>query len=341
MIVIDLLCKVENMNNDIKKEASAFIGNILDEKIKTTIKPELIPSELKIRQQWLLFKVALVDGKLKKYPFTVRNRSEGWNLAKNQSSFEIAYRTFINNSNYAGIGFAITEDDPYICIDFDHVYNPTTEEWNQQALEEIKKFNSYTEFSPSGTGVHVFVIGKMKKAGRRKEQTDGTGREVYAGRHYMTVTGNHLPGTPLEINEAQEIIDELYDKWFPEKMEVSAKRKASVNDFKIFDIPKSLTNDLNNPLKGLRPTKGQIIEYCMNAPNGFGEKFNKIFNGDISKYNSKSEADMALAGMIAFHTSDYRIIEEIIHESALWDKKWERDDYCQRTIMTAIRNRRG
>ncbi|MFZ2497861.1 hypothetical protein [Methanosarcina sp.] len=329
------------MNKDIKNETDTFISNSIDVKMRTAIKPESIPLELKSSDQWLLFKLALVDGKLKKYPFTIRNRMESWNLAENQSSFEIAYRTFTNNPDYSGIGYAITESDPFTCIDFDKVYNPIMEEWNQQALEEIKKFNSYTEFSPSGTGVHVFVIGKMKKAGRRKEQTDGTGREMYSDLHYMTVTGNHLPGTPLEINEAQEIIDELYDKWFPEKMEVSAKRKASVNDFKRFEIPKSLTNDPNNPLKGLRPTKGQVIEYCMSAPNGFGDKFVRLFNGDISGYGSESDADMALAGIIAFHTSDYRIIEEIIHESKLWDKKWERDDYCQRTIMTAIRNRGG
>ena len=45
--------------------------------------------------------------------------------------------------------------------------------------------------------------------------------------------------------------------------------------------------------------------------------------------------------MIAFHTSDYLHNKEIIQESALWDEKWERNDYCQRTIMTAIRNRWG
>jgi len=316
------------------------VSNCIDVEIRN-VNPESIPVALKSRDQWILFKAALVDGRLKKYPVTVRNRMEGWNLAENQSSFEIAYRTFTNNSDYSGIGYVITGGDPFTCIDFDHVYNPTMEEWNQQALEEIKKLNSYTEFSPSRTGVHVFVKGKMKKAGRRKEQTDGTGREMYSDLHYMTVTGNHVPGTPFEINEAQEIIDEFYDKWFPEKMEVSAKRKASANDFRISEIQKSVTYNPNSPLKDLHPTKDQVIQLCKDAPSGFGEKFNKIFNGDVSKYASKSEADMALAGMIAFHTSDYGIIMEIIHESALWDNKWERDDYCQGTIMTVIRNRWG
>ena len=329
------------MSKVVKKVTDVSISQSAHAKIRKTINPISIPSELKDRQQWILFKVEFVDGRLKKYPVTVLNRRKGWNLAENQSSFEIAYRTFINTPHYAGIGYAITENDPYTCIDFDHVYNPTTEEWNQQALEEIKKLNSYTEFSPSETGVHVFIKAKMKKAGTKKEQPDGTDREVYSGRHYMTVTGNHVPGTPLEINEAQEIIDEFYEKWFPDQMEVPARRKAPGNDFRMFEVQKSVTSNPNSPLKGLHPTKDQVIELCKEAPSGFGQKFNKIFNGDISKYESKSEADMALAGIIAFHTSDYGIIKEIIHESALWDKKWERDNYCQRTIMTAIRNRWG
>lgn len=329
------------MNQKTNNGTDNSISNCIDKKTRTTIKPECIPLDLKNRSQWILFKFAMVDGKLKKYPFTVLNRMKGWKLDENQSNFEIAYRTFNNNSDYAGIGFVVTKNDPLTCIDFDHVYNPTTEEWNQQALEEVKKLNSYTEFSPSGTGVHVFVKGNTTKPGTRREQSDGTGREMYSDLHYMTVTGNHVPGTPLEINEAQEAINELYEKWFPEKLGVSTKRKAPVNNFKRCDIPQSVTNNPNSPLKGLHPTKDEVIELCKEAPSGFGEKFNKVFNGDISKYESKSEADMALAGMIAFHTSDYGIIKEIIQESALWDNKWERDDYCQRTIMTAIRNRWG
>ena len=209
------------MNNEAKNETDNSISNCIDEK-PMTINPDSIPLELKIHNQWILFKFASVDGKLKKFPCNVRGQMKGWNLPKNQSSFELVHRTFTNNHEYSGIGFVVTENDPYICIDFDHVYNPNTGEWNQQALEEITKLNSYTEFSPSGTGVHVFVKSKMVKTGRRKDQPDGTGREMYSALHYMTVTGNHIPGTPPEINEAQETIDDFYEKWFPENEKLAS-----------------------------------------------------------------------------------------------------------------------
>lgn len=171
---------------------------------RTTIIQESIPLELKDRIQWVLFRYKIVDGKLRKCPFNVWNQMKDWNLPENQSSFELVYRTFNSNRGYSGIGFVITESDPYICIDFDHVYDPVNREWNLQAFEEIQKLNSYTEFSPSGTGVHVFVKGKMIKAGRRQKQSDGTDREMYSNLHYMTVTGNHVPDTPFEINETQK-----------------------------------------------------------------------------------------------------------------------------------------
>ena len=85
MVVSDHLFQVIYMNKDIKNETDTFISNSIDVKMRTAIKPESIPLKLKCRDQWLLFKLALVDGKLKKYPFTVRNRSEGWNLAKTQT----------------------------------------------------------------------------------------------------------------------------------------------------------------------------------------------------------------------------------------------------------------
>lgn len=320
-------------------EENINFNNSIDVEL-TAINEDSIPLELKDRIQWILFKYEMIDGKLRKYPFNVQNQMKNWNLPENQSCFELVCRTLNNNHDYSGIGFVMTENDPYICIDFDHVYDPITKKWTQQAWEEIRKLNSYTEFSPSGTGVHVFVKGKMIKAGTRKKQPDGTDREMYFEKHYMTVTGNHVPETPLEINGTQEAIDELYDKWFSDKKELSPKRKTSVNDFKVFDMPNSLINN-SSPSKCLSLTKNQVINFCKNAPSGFGEKFNKIFNGDISMYESKSHADMALAGMIAFHTYDYEMVKDIIQESALWDKKWERDDYCQRTIMTAIRNRWG
>jgi primase-polymerase (primpol)-like protein len=166
---------------------------------------------------------------------------------------------------------------------------------------------------------------------------------MYFDKHYLTVTGEVVDGFTSEIKEVDpELILYLYNKWFPEKANKPAKRETSVKtDFKTLYLPEPVVNDPNDPLQCLSSNKDQVMLLCRNAPAGFGKKFDRLFTGEISEYKSKSEADMAIAGIIAFHTSDYSIIKEIIQESALWDKKWERDDYWKRTIMTAIRNRWG
>lgn len=70
--------------------------------------------------------------------------------------------------------------------------------------------DTYTEYSPSWNkatgedGVHLLVEGKpasSKKVGNI---------EVYGEKHYLTITPNHLTGTPTTINPRQEALEALY-----------------------------------------------------------------------------------------------------------------------------------
>lgn len=78
-----------------------------------------------------------------------------------------------------------------------------------------------------------------------------------------------------------------------------------------------------------------IIEIASNASNG--SKFNRLFSGDDSGYASHSEADQALCSMLAFYTKDHSQIDSIFRKSSLYREKWERDDYREKTIETALR----
>ena len=55
------------------------------------------------------------------------------------------------------LGFALTSEDPLVCVDLDGCRNPTTGELAEWAVTLIGEFNSYTELSPSGTGVKIFI----------------------------------------------------------------------------------------------------------------------------------------------------------------------------------------
>lgn len=96
-----------------------------------------------------------------------------------------------------------------IAASIDNCRNASTgqiESWAQMIVERL---HSYTELSPSGSGLHIIVKAKLPAGGRKANQI-----EIYDCSRYFTFTGDHLVGTPLEINESQIDITTLYEVIF-------------------------------------------------------------------------------------------------------------------------------
>jgi putative DNA primase/helicase len=72
--------------------------------------------------------------------------------------------------------------DPYTGIDLDDCADADGEIalW---ALEIARYFDSYTELSASGSGLHIIVRGEVPN--RRKDEV-----EVYSSKRFFTVTGH-------------------------------------------------------------------------------------------------------------------------------------------------------
>jgi VirE N-terminal domain/D5 N terminal like len=77
-----------------------------------------------------------------------------------------------------------------------------------------------------------------------------------------------------------------------------------------------------------------VIKHTLSAPNG--EKVRALLEGDVSGYDSQSEADIALCCYIARYTKDHEQIDRIFRRSGLMRSKWARDDYRAATIAKAI-----
>ena len=83
-------------------------------------------------------------------------------------------------------------------------------------------------------------------------------------------------------------------------------------------------------------------EILIRASEVCGERFDKLWTGDDSDYESRSQADLALAGALAFicGPGEEDRVEELMWQSELVRPKWERDDYLsQRTIPRAYEGR--
>ena len=171
----------------------------------------LIPDELKTYNQWVPWKYGEEhsNGKSRttKMPYSTKGTIARVNEPKTWDSYENVVAVY-NGGRWSGIGFVFTGIDPFGGLDYDGVRNPDTGEWNSELLVEIISLGSYAEISPSGEGAHVIFKGSVPGPKHR----NGC-REMYDKNRYFTVTGNHIPGTPLEIKEVSEkILASVYAK---------------------------------------------------------------------------------------------------------------------------------
>lgn len=212
---------------------------------------------------------------------------------------------------YDGYGFVFTEHDPYAGIDFDNcvvdgVIDPIVWEW-------VQRLDSYAEFSPSGTGIHVIVRATMPggKGCKHVEREI----EMYDRARFFTITNRHIEGTPLTVNERQSEFDALYAELFPAKEPAQPKHEPSG------DVPAD---------------DQELIERIRASQHG--SKFNDLWEGKISNYNNDhSSADLALCNILAFWTDrDAARMDRLFRQSKLYREKWERKDYRDRTIQEAI-----
>ena len=69
------------------------------------------------------------------------------------------------------MGFVFSSADPFTGIDLDGCVDPATGEVAVWAMEIVQYFDSYTELSASGTGIHIIVKGEMPNAGRTRSRS--------------------------------------------------------------------------------------------------------------------------------------------------------------------------
>jgi hypothetical protein len=78
-----------------------------------------------------------------------------------------------------------------------------------------------------------------------------------------------------------------------------------------------------------------IIQKALGARNG--QKFAKLWAGDISGYPSHSEADLALCRELVYWTEDPQQIDRLFRRSGLMREKWdEHPQYAEWTITRAL-----
>jgi putative DNA primase/helicase len=159
-----------------------------------------VPQAMRALPHWLLWRFEQYDGdkKPRKVPHYVSGRRrKGGQGGKDDlaelCSFDIAI-THLAQGRYDGLGFAFLPGDGLIGIDIDNAVDLDTGEVQPRCQAIIDACASYTEFSPSGKGVHIIVAGQCDSF-----RENSIGLEVYSGRQFFTVTGRRWAGTPDQV----------------------------------------------------------------------------------------------------------------------------------------------
>src|SRR3989449_8820826 len=197
-----------------------------------------IPQELKERPHWVNWGVVERDGKATKLPLDAHNgKNASCDDPSTWSDFEMALER-LQKGEADGVGFQITP--PYVGIDLDKCRNPETGQIEAWAQEIIEALSSYTELSPSGTGIHIWVKSKLPPGARRKDRI-----EMYERGRYFALTGAHVYGTPPTIEERTAELVALHERIFESPQQPATAPSAGPN---IELLPCSATSVGNRPV---------------------------------------------------------------------------------------------
>lgn len=231
-------------------------------------------------------------------------------------TFKDAYAALHKHSHNGPMymGFVLTKQDPYVCIDMDvkdEDNEPDSSKWTSphefNGMKRIvDEFATYSELSKSGKGFHVWCKGQTEKGCRRG------GVELYSSERFIICTGNAINQLPIE--DRKDLVALMYLKMNAQEPELQ----------ELVEVEEEYSDQ-------------EIIDMATNAQNG--GKYVDLCNGLWDKYGypSQSEADLALMSMLCFYSKSNEQCRRLFRASALGkrEKATQDNKYLDRTIKQA------
>ena len=171
-----------------------------------------IPQMLRQRKQWVVWREELRDDNSTKIPYNaITSNHASTTMPDTWSSYEQACEALNNGKHYDGLGYVFSEDDGIVGVDLDDCIDPEGK-LNPRATQILEMIGSYTEYSPSGRGLHILVRAELPGNG-----INHNGIEMYDRGRYFCTTGEHFEGTPTAITDQSGEVEALYKQLRQEK----------------------------------------------------------------------------------------------------------------------------
>lgn len=276
---------------------------------------ESIPQELKFDALWCCWKLTergKVPFDVLKNTFAKSNDRETFYPFKTVLHYLPQYLRQDNTGKFLG-GLGLGIFNGFSAIDIDHCIdeNGTISDMAQEIIDYCQ---SYTEKSPSGTGIRIIFKTNFKDYDKTKYYINHhkIGLEIYvegATNKFVTITGNAI----RESNIVDVDIQYILDKYMKKKQ--TATQPIPVSGKNTYNIADFLDKD---------------------------DKLNVLYNRLID--GNESEMDLALCNKLAFYLQrDYNAMKEAFENSPYFAtkddkhvKKWLTHDYANNTLNKAI-----
>ena len=263
-----------------------------------------IPEEMRLLPQWIVWRYEETDGdKPTKVPYQAKSGNPASvDNPKHWTDFATAIAA-AKLTKYDGLGFVFTSNDNFAGIDLDDTNGDQVAYARQ--LKVYQEFDSYSELSPSGKGLHIIVKGSIP-CGRRRSKI-----EIYSEGRFFTMTG--VVNRALPIKDHNNLLNALFNQM-----------GAGVATFD------------NGIDREQTQSDADIILQASTAMNGV--KFQTLHSGNWQDvYQSQSEADLAYIDIIAFYTQNREQITRLFRASPLGQRdKAKRKDYVSRMIGRSL-----
>lgn len=266
-------------------------------------------------KRWVNWRLEERDGKPTKVPYFSKSKMASSTNVDTWRTYQETAESFDNGSNnFSGVGI-ILHDSKLVCIDIDHVVEggKVVGQYSGEILKLLKKANSFTEISQSGTGLHIFIEVSTSFTPLVNKKAPF---EIYTNGRYIATTNNpfrEFGSIPVRTVDETEILKILSTIGYP--------------------WGKDIEN--TSPVASSFLTDEEVVSKMFKK-----DKAKKLYEGDISEYdNDDSRADSALLTRLAFWTcKNPQQMERIWLASPLGkrEKTQKVKQYRERSIVNAI-----
>jgi Family of unknown function (DUF5906) len=135
--------------------------------------------------------------------------------AMGTASFNTAVKRLQLDVSLLGPGFRFKTGGEYVGVDFDDCRDPATGAIHPWVEEWLRKFETYADVSPSGTGVKLILKGHLDKAITKTPLGNGVSVEVYSKGRYFALTGVSPNGDamlqmiPVRQSQLDDLLSEI------------------------------------------------------------------------------------------------------------------------------------